>query len=71
MKNLVSIVVPCYNEESALKIFYEEIVKVSKKLSAAAFEFVFVDDGSNDRTLEEIEKLHKRCLLYTSDAADD
>lgn len=60
MKNLVSIVVPCYNEESALKIFYEEIVKVSKKLSAAAFEFVFVDDGSNDRTLEEIEKLHKR-----------
>lgn len=60
MKKLISIVVPCYNEESALKIFYQEINRISKEMSGVNFEFVFVDDGSRDQTLLEMEKLHRR-----------
>ena len=57
MKKLLSIVVPCYNEEPALKPFYEAVNKVSQEMSALDFEFVFVDDGSRDGTMREIEKL--------------
>ena len=58
MKKIISIVIPCYNEESALQPFYTEITKISQEMSAVDFEFVFVDDGSRDHTLAEIEKLH-------------
>lgn len=57
MKKLLSIVVPCFNEEPALKSFYEVVDKVSREMSELDFEFVFVDDGSRDGTLKEIEKL--------------
>ncbi len=57
MKKLISIIVPCYNEEPALKPFYEEVNKVSHEMSNVDFEFVFVDDGSRDGTMREIEKL--------------
>lgn len=60
MKKIVSVVVPCYNEEPAIKIFYQEITRISREIEGASFEFVFVDDGSRDRTLKEIEELHKR-----------
>ena len=45
-KEKISIVVPCYNEEESLPIFYEEITKVSKKLKEVDFEYVFINDGS-------------------------
>ncbi len=57
MKKLISIVAPCYNEEPALKPFYEAVNKVSQEMSSVDFEFVFVDDGSRDGTLCEIERL--------------
>lgn len=57
MKKLISIVVPCYNEEPALKPFYEAVNQVSQEMSSVDFEFVFVDDGSRDGTLREIERL--------------
>lgn len=53
----ISVVVPCYNEEESIPIFYEEILKVSKKMETVAFEFLFIDDGSVDDTLKEIKKL--------------
>lgn len=59
MKDLISVVVPCYNEEPVLGKFYEEVDKVSREMSEVDFEFVFVDDGSKDRTLEEIKKLRE------------
>lgn len=55
----ISIVVPCYNEEKALPYFYKEIDKVSKKMKSLVFELLFVDDGSNDRTLEILKDLSK------------
>lgn len=60
MKQLISIVVPCYNEEPVLEKFYAEIDKVSHEMNEVDFEFVFVDDGSKDGTLAEIKKLREK-----------
>ncbi len=58
---LVSVVVPCYNEEEVLPMFYEEIIKVtngmSEKWPELTFEFLFINDGSKDRTLELFREL--------------
>lgn len=54
MSDLISIIVPCYNEEEALPLFYEETTKVFHSMEeayAVQFELIFVDDGSKDRTL--------------------
>lgn len=60
MRRLISVVVPCYNEEPVLGRFYEEINKVSREMPEVDFEFVFVDDGSKDGTLAEIKKLREK-----------
>ena len=54
----ISIIVPCYNEEQAIPFFYEEINKVSISLKYD-FEFIFVNDGSKDQTIEIIKKYAK------------
>lgn len=51
----ISLVVPCYNEEESIEIFYNEI----KKLNFIKFEIIFVNDGSSDNTLNIIKKLSK------------
>lgn len=59
----ISIIVPCYNEEEALPLFYKEVNKVSETMDKE-FEFIFVNDGSKDKTLEVIKNLStldKRC----------
>lgn len=55
----ISLVVPCYNEEETINIFYQEIVKVFKKMKTVSFEVIFVDDGSTDNTLNIIRDLSK------------
>lgn len=60
MKNeLISIVVPCYNEEKTIRLFYQEVERVVESLSAE-IEYLFVNDGSTDDTLLELRKLAKR-----------
>lgn len=59
-KKLLSIVVPCYNEEQTVEIFYQEILKIEPQLKSVEIEFVFVDDGSKDGTLEIFRKLHEK-----------
>ena len=55
---LLSIVVPCYNEEEAVPIFYRETLKAVESLKdELEIEFCFVDDGSRDGTLKSIKKL--------------
>lgn len=60
---LLSIVVPCYNEQEALPYFYKEICRVAEEMKSshgADFEFIFVDDGSKDKTLSIARELHKK-----------
>ena len=51
------IVVPCYNEEEALPLFYQEATRVAGEMSGIDFEFVFIDDGSRDNTLSVLRRL--------------
>ena len=60
MKKILSIIVPCYNEEQALPFFYQEIDKVSKELKELNFELIFVNDGSSDKTLEVLKEYHQK-----------
>lgn len=58
----ISIVVPCYNEEDVLKIFYNELTKVIKEIKNKyeyEYEIIFVDDGSRDNTLQILKELRK------------
>ena len=55
----ISIIVPCYNEEQALPLFYEELEKnISKFPSNVDFEILFINDGSKDNTLKIIKELN-------------
>ena len=56
----ISVIVSCYNEEETIPYFYEEITKVAKKMNEVDFEFMFVNDGSKDKTLELIKDLAKK-----------
>lgn len=59
MKEKISIVVPCYNEEASLNIFYNELIKNLEQISNIKYEVIFVDDGSKDKTINIIRKLSK------------
>lgn len=56
-KKRISIVVPMYNEQETIGILYRELDRVSRELMDYEMEFVFVNDGSTDATLEEIKRL--------------
>lgn len=63
-KDLISVIVPCYNEEKALPAFYRAATEAVKDIPGADCEFIFVDDGSRDRTpelLESFSKMDSRC----------
>ena len=55
----LSLIVPCYNEEEALPLFYEEVTKVLKSLDED-YEIILVNDGSKDKTLDEMKQLAKK-----------
>lgn len=59
-KEKISIIVPCYNEEESLPIFYKEIDRISKEMNEVIFEFLFINDGSCDRTLEILRNMAKK-----------
>ena len=58
-KKMISLIVPCYNEEEALPIFYKESLKVLKKMDVD-YEYILIDDGSRDNTLNEILRLAEK-----------
>jgi len=55
----VDLIVPCYNEEESIPLFYEEILKVRKEIKHK-IEIIFVNDGSNDKSLEKMRELSKK-----------
>lgn len=54
----ISVIVPCYNEEEALPFFYKEICGIAETFlrKSVEMEFIFVDDGSKDKTLDVIKQ---------------
>lgn len=60
MKKL-SLIVPCYNEEQVINLFYTETMRVLSSIkNKYEYEFVFIDDGSNDDTLRILKELKKK-----------
>ena len=59
---LLSVIVPCYNEEENVPIFYEEMMKNSAFLEQEKLELeiIYIDDGSKDNTAAEVRKLHEK-----------
>ncbi len=54
----ISIIVPCFNEEESLPLFYAEMEKIKFQLNDH-FEYIFVNDGSKDRTLQVLRDLNQ------------
>lgn len=59
---LLSVIVPCYNEEENVPYFYEELMKQEEalRLRNIELELIYVDDGSSDGTAAEVKKLHEK-----------
>lgn len=65
---LLSIVVPCFNEEATISIFYSAVEKIRHQMDVD-IEYCFIDDGSKDRTLDILRDLNKKSgglVRYTS-----
>ena len=56
----ITILVPVYNEEEVLEIFYKEITKVINSIKNYRFEILFINDGSKDNTLNLIKNIQKK-----------
>lgn len=63
----VSVIVPCYNEQEALPIFYQEITNVFSQIKCD-YELLFINDGSHDNTLQSLKLLAEKDehVLYIS-----
>lgn len=53
----ISVIVPCFNEQEMIPLFYPEVEKNFKKMESYEREYWFIDDGSTDNTLDELRKL--------------
>lgn len=56
-RSRIDVIVPCYNEEKGLDAFFEETSEVFKSIEGYDFSYIFVDDGSDDGTLDKIKNL--------------
>ena len=59
---LLSVIVPCYNEEENVECFYDELLKLESFFSQKELELeiIYVDDGSKDRTVSKVRSLHQK-----------
>ena len=69
----ISIIIPCYNEEEAIPVYYETMVRQMDEMEEqqkVQFELIFVDDGSKDHSLFEMRRLAQkdmRCFREISE----
>lgn len=68
-QKIISLIIPCYNEQDALPYFYSEAVSVLKQM-CSTYELIFINDGSKDQTLAAIKELaekdsHVRYLSFS------
>ncbi len=59
-KELLSIIVNCYNEEETINIFYDKITPIIKEIKNLSYEIIFIDDCSSDKTLDIIKNISKK-----------
>lgn len=59
-KECISVIVPCYNEQESLPVFYKEICNVIAEMASVDFELLFIDDGSADGTLSILKDLAQK-----------
>ena len=59
---LISVIVPCYNEEENITDFYDELMKTEAyfKKEEVDFEILYVSDGSRDNTVQRVKELHQK-----------
>ena len=64
----ISLIIPCYNEAETLPLFSKEISSVMQRMDDYEFEIIFVNDGSNDKTLLILKEFAKKdkCVRYLS-----
>lgn len=66
--NKISVIVPCFNEEEVLPLFHKEVSKELNKIKDIDYEFVFINDGSSDHTIDILKLLSKQdnhCNYYS------
>lgn len=61
----ISVIVPCFNEEDVLPLFYQEVTKVLESIENTTYELLFINDGSSDHT----EDLINSWLIKTNNAS--
>lgn len=68
MKKSVSIIIPVFNEEESLPVFYEKVKTVVNSLSSYRWQLLFIDDGSKDNTLKILDDFYDadNCVDYIS-----
>lgn len=57
---MISLIIPCFNEEESLPLLYKELVHITEQMSDQTFEFLFVDDGSRDHTLNLLKQYSEK-----------
>jgi glycosyltransferase involved in cell wall biosynthesis len=58
-QQLLSIVVPCFNEEAVIEETHSRVSRMAARLSDLEYEIIYVDDGSHDRTASILEQLQQ------------
>lgn len=56
---IVTILVPCYNEENGLELLYKRLQNIINNISCYRFQILLVNDGSKDNTLSKMQELHE------------
>ena len=64
MMQLISLIVPCYNESKSIDIFIETIIPLIESIPNTQWEIIFIDDGSQDNTLNKITALTKQSPIF-------
>lgn len=57
MGDLISIIVPCYNEEESLRLFHQAVRETEKEMPDCRFEILLINDGSKDKTVDVMREL--------------
>lgn len=65
---MISIIIPCYNEEQTIELFLKETAKIEalmREKFQESFEYIFIDDGSTDKTLEVLKRNKVKYISFS------